>query len=363
MKIGILTFHRAHNFGAVLQAFALQQKLKEYDYHVEIIDYSPNYITKPYNFISLKAIKANNFKINILNFSYFLLFAKSYFKRRKKFNEFIKTNLTLSNNVVSTIPKNYDAYIFGSDQIWNPNISNGFDRIFFGNFETNLDAKKIVYATSIGNYKIKNEDFDYLNNALKNFDYISVREKEIISYFQPLTDKKIETVLDPTLLFDSQFWSKTIVIPQVKEKYILVYQVRINDQFNKLAYEVARELKYKIIEIPAWFRFSYFNNDYISSSPDEFLGLIKNAEYVITSSFHGTVFSVIFNKPFFFINLNDGSEERSINLLESLGLSNRIISKNSIIDFDDINYDLVNEKISRLRKKSIEFLINSLVCK
>lgn len=363
MKIGILTFHCAHNYGAVLQCYALQETLSQLGHKVEIIDYRPQYLLDPYNIFNKKRIISKNpieFLKNIVK-EFLILYIR--IKRYNRFNRFIINRLNLSHPIYDKeIPSNYDVYIMGSDQIWNPQITNGFDDIYFGQFLfTKKNQKYIAYAASMEVKSLSSHDAEYYKNNLKNFNAISVREKTLAELLQPLSTTAIQSVIDPTLLINSNIWGNIIKEPKIKnKKYVLVYQVRYNSKVVKIAQKIAKQINGIVIELSSSISLKKIMQSKQSVSPEEFLGYIKNASFVITTSFHGTAFSIIFKRPFYCIQLNDGNDTRSSSLLNSLGLSNRMLTideepKPNLIEYESV-YGLLND----LRKQSLYFLRKSI---
>jgi hypothetical protein len=358
MKIGILTFHCAHNYGAVLQAYALQEKLKELGHYVEIIDYRPSYLIDAYKIPSL------NFKSQSIKNIVFKILSVCFFKysRRKrfvKFDDFIKNKLNLHQQT-NIIPEDYDLYILGSDQIWNGYITKGIDNVYWGRFSIKPGAKKITYAVSLGNYKLQEGQKPYVKQLLAKIDGISVREKETLSKIQSLANKQVYEVLDPTFLNNKLKWNKLINDDYQNRKYVLLYQVRYNKHLKDIAKNLAKQIKGTIIEVPAYISKQYIFNKYKTISPVEFISLIKNAECIVTSSFHGTAFSIIFEKPFYTVALNDGKDNRSINLLNKLSLQNRMINVYDNVKFAPIDYTESNKKLQYLIYCSESYL-NSFI--
>jgi len=360
MKIGVLTFHAAHNYGAVLQAYGTQEYLKSLGHEVEIIDYRPEYIVSPYKLIDSKRVfyknpikTAKRLLGEIMTFHRLAL-------RYSRFNNFISKKLRLSKSVLSTIPPSYDAYIFGSDQIWNPKITKGFDKVFFGDFAAKEGAKKIAYAASMEAIELSERQKEFFANTLKNLDSIGVREFQLQNLLQPLSDKPITTVLDPTLLLESNEWGKIAVKPKINQKYVLVYQVRVNEATLKIANDIAEQIGGVVIQLAANVDWKIIKYRYQSASVEEFLGWIKYADCVVTTSFHGTVFASIFNRPFYTISLHDGADSRSGSLLQNLGLSDRLISIGTSPVFKEINYSEANIKLDAVRKESYKFLLDAL---
>ena len=364
MKIGILTFHCAHNYGAVLQAHALQQYLKNVGYESDIINYRPKYLVSPYSLNILEYFKSNQGLGYLIKFfiSELLLFRRRFI-RYYKFNNFINNKLRLSHCRIDNslnIPNDYDIYIFGSDQIWNSNITKGPDDIFWGNFEIKNNAKRIAYAASMEEDNQSQEEKLYFQKALKRFNSISVREKEVCKFLQTLTNVNIKIVLDPTFLLNSEDWNKLISKNKVKKKYILVYQVRKYPETIKIANELANQIGGVVIELVASLDRKYIKYRDQTASPEDFVSYIKHAECIVTTSFHGTAFSIILNRPFYTVIMKDGHNNRSRNLLERLSLSERLIALNSNVNYSEINFVPVNKILADLKAESYDFLIESI---
>lgn len=357
-KIVTITFHNANNYGAMLQTYALQKFLSK-SYETEILNYDNKNISKPYKIFSLSPKK-------------FLKDVISYKKNKKRFNNFnsFRKNLVLSRkfNDITDIKENYPkahVYIVGSDQIWNPNITGGLDDIYCLNFGKN-DFKKITYAASCGtvsNIKICEKSFIEKINGINN---ISVREKTLKEYIESITEKKVNVVVDPTLLLTKQEWENLKITDRIiKQKYIFVYSV---SNANELLYDITNELSkitgYKIVYFDKYDLKNNYKYKKISGyeyGPVEFLNLLYNSEYVVTTSFHGLAMSAIFNK-IFFISLSS-HPDRLLTLLETLELKNRIVTKKedlNILMNNKIDWNRVNNIINRERKKSIEWLFNSI---
>lgn len=360
MKIGILTFHCAHNYGAVLQTYALQEKLKELGQDVYIIDYRPDYLIDPYKIFNIKKLSFKNPSKSIKYILITCLTFRRRILRHVAFNRFITNRLKLSKKKLKAIPPIFDTYIFGSDQIWNTKITNGFDKIFFGYFETKNDVRKIVYAASMRESELDANENDYIKNALNNFHEISLRENNLIHLIQPLTNKTIKNVLDPTLIINRSLWDKIAVKPKLRKRYVLVYQVSINSQTLRIANEIAKQIDGVVIQLSAWLSLKQFNIQQQCASPEEFIGWIKYAECIVTTSFHGTAFSIIFNRPFYTIKLNNSLDSRSESLLKKLELENRLISPESQVQITNIDYNVANKYLEDLKNYSVDYLYNSI---
>ena len=354
MKIGILTFHSAPNYGAMLQCYALQEVLKSMGHDVEVIDYRLDYRLRPYRLPNAQRFNPLPIKkrsaLNILTF-------RDRKIRNKEFESFLRTYLVLSDKVDRNfIPNNYDVYIMGSDQIWNPKITQGFDPVFFGSFWFHKENKKYIsYAASMERTELSDAEKEFCSKALNNFDAISVRERVLAALLLSITSKKIKVVLDPTLLLDKQVWGQIAKLPKIKEKYVLVYQVRNGVNTMQIAKKVAKQINAIVIQVAGGS--PYLNRRKLQhESPTRFLGLMQHAACVVTTSFHGTAFSVIFNRPFYYVESTDGHDSRAKSLLSDLGLTERIIQVNDSPTFTRIDYDMVNDKLTELRIQSLKFL-------
>lgn len=365
MKIGILTFHCAHNYGAVLQCYALQKTLMLMGYEVDVIDYRPFFLLSSYDIFNTNRLISKNPIRFVKNCIREILILPKRIKRYYNFDSFIKKKLHLSSLRISIekyIPDVYDVYIMGSDQIWNPRITKGFHAPYFAFFPfPKRNRRYISYAASMEVDKLNDIDKDYFRRALCNFDMLSVREERSISLLQPLSDRKISLVLDPTLLVKSELWDSIAVKPKIKEKYVVVYQVRTDENTMRIAKDIAQQIGGKVVKLVAFVDYFIRQNDHQCASPEEFLGWIKYSSCVVSTSFHGTAFSIIFNKPFYTLRLEDGWDTRSRSLLENLGLSNRLLLKSATPVFERIDYSDVNRKLEKMRFESKEFLKSSLI--
>lgn len=354
MKVGIVTFHHAHNFGAVLQCLALKTIVSDLGHDATVIPHINKRIANAYRLHNpLYQIKHGLFSClkSCIGFSATLI-PKT--KRIKKFNSFIERYL-LDSNIKDDSCKDYDCIIYGSDQIWRAGLTDN-DLFYWGKSDGN-NVKKISYAASAG---VIEENFKTNIELLKDFSAISVREAELNDY---LINKDFDTQLslDPTLLLDRKRWSEIIPIKSHMDKpYILVYAMRNKDKVLKVAEDISKKENLQIKEIlnnnMSWREALMEYND---GDPLDFISLIHNATYVVTDSFHGTVFSIIFNKQFVTVELKDGHDNRAKSLLASLNIENRMSETGSTYN-EKINYNEVDLKLSALKQDSIKFLTKAL---
>lgn len=358
MKIGIITFHRAHNYGAVLQCYALTAVLKRLGCQVEVVDYYPKYLRSQYGL--LPSIKIGVF-LWVKHLIKTLCILKVSIKRLQLFNSFIKS-LPLSAHQYDendTEITGYDVLLFGSDQIWNPLLTQGIDKVFSGFFSSD-NTRFVSYAAST-NPKICTEEYrTYFERILQSFDSISVREKSLANYLNGLKPYSTVTVLDPVLLLSKEDWSSIAITPPEK-KYLLIYTVPQSPLVRKRAVYIARLMGLQIIELTSSAK-NVKGKEYRQSiGPCHFLGYFQNASYIVTTSFHGTAFALKFERQFSNISLGTSADDRACNLLESVDLKRAIISNDNLYEEPCvINYSEITRRLDQHINKSITFIQESV---
>lgn len=203
-------------------------------------------------------------------------------KRYKAFASFIRSKLALSTPTVyhkEEIPKDFDAYIFGSDQIWNPKITKGFDDVYFGLFSSRPEARKIAYAASMETSTLNDEEKEYLGKSLFQMHAIGVRESKLNALLQPLVEQKIQTVADPTILCTRETFDNIAVKPDFQGKYVLVYQVRIMPETLSFAQKLADRIGGKVIQLVSTPVLTNRPGVYNCASPEEFIGWFKPCRF------------------------------------------------------------------------------------
>lgn len=372
-KVGILTFHKAKSYGAMLQAYALQTIIEKLGYSAELINYDRFYI-KNEAAISNSTLKdrIKNNIMSVIEKAYKFTYRNNIQLTEKHFGEFRDKYLRIGRTEYKTIADmsketcNYDHYVVGSDQVWNPDTIN--HEAFYFTFLTN-EENTIAYAPSIGVSNIKNDDIrNKMKNYLTHIRYLSCREKDGTNLLAELTGRHVERVLDPTLLLDADEWTKIAVDTSVNEPYVLCYFLGSLYYGRKFSKAISKKLGIKWVSIPQ------NPADILCSAkktrgtgPLEFLSLFRNASVICTDSFHGTAFSIIFRKNFFSFcrrnfKGNASRLSRITSVLDLLGLSDRLIMPNDEFNINklEINYDSVVSKLDDERKKSIEYLLNAL---
>lgn len=349
-QVGILTFHRASNYGAVLQAYALQTALQSRGVKCEIVDYFCPAIESAHDPKML--LKTRGFVKGVWHFPVKL-------KKYQIFEKFRERRLILSQRVnrkqVDRISGEYDFFIVGSDQVWSNEFA-GLDLTYLLDFVD--DAKKYSYACSLGFDDFPDGTKEIYQKWLQSFKYLSVRERSAKSLIEKSLKLSARRDVDPTFLLYSNDWRRLLKKPNRKEAYILVYTVQPPENLLAYARKISRETGNEII---------YLNNEHRSNrdikhvryaTPEEFLGWIDHAEYVLTNSYHGTVFSIIFNKKFCVECITKKRyNSRSKDLLLEYGLE-----KCELVDMDtqvvEINWNAVEEKKNAMVNYSINYLLS-----
>lgn len=363
MKIGILTFHCAANYGAVMQAYGLQEYLRLLGHTAHIIDYRPDYLFKPYRSFSYTYHKEASWSWRIKCLVRSIMVFPIRYRRNSRFKRFINKYLSPYQLDLNSKDEFFDAFVFGSDQIWNPTITRGMDSIYLGDFEAAEGKIKIAYAASAGTVRyLGTSDLSTLQHQLSKFNAISVREHSLQTMLSNNNINDVKLVLDPVLLAGHRVFENITLPVSIHKPYLLLFQLFMSEEVECYARELAKKKGLDFIKILSMGESIKDKNLKHALSPGEFLGYIKNAAYVVTTSFHGTAFSVLFEKEFTTIKVSDDIDERAKHLLSLVGLENRMSSLCEMKQYAAIDYSQVNKKLDVYRKYSSEFLINSLIC-
>ena len=349
-KVGIMTFHYSDNFGAVLQTFALHHFISSLpDCQVEIIPYCRS----KYNTIKSSSKVETELKV----------------QKQKKLREFLISNCNLEIEDTEDIGKflYFDCYIAGSDQVWNTGFAK-FDDNYFLSFAPDR-AKKISYAASIGMDIKKDDRFQkkYFEKYLPQFDMLSVRENEHIEFVKKYSNKECVLVLDPTFLIDRSVYENFVVDKPQKEKFILLLWLEHDstmfrgiDFANLLALKFGYGIYHSFPDMPDRLIMNSLGSIYYEGVED-FLWFVKNADMIITNSFHAVVFSIIFKRPFYAFYV-DSMRSRIENLRYMLSIDDRCIE--NFCSLNDVNFEIdyekIDKQIEKYRKTSVDFLKKAL---
>ena len=355
-KVGILTFHKSPNYGALLQTFALYQFIKSNykDCKVSILDFKCKGNSDEY--CPEKLIdRLSSSKFAIVRYGKrFLLksrFKKKYDRKYESFNEFTSEHLSVCDGALDC----YDCVFLGSDQIWNPHITGGFQDAYFGLDERYKARIKASYAASCGNVSdLSSEEISILIKNLHNLDYVGVREKSLCDV---LYDNGIDSCLtmDPTFLFEKDEYIKMLNIPLSTEKYILEYALQYSKELDELADSISKKKGVKVIRLCGYadpYTRHMAGQRLFDAGPKEFLRLISNADHIVTNSFHGVAFSIIFRKSFNVV-LPAVRQSRILDLVTSLGLEDRVYDNRTVNTYDidySIKLKILEEKVKESKR-------------
>lgn len=343
MKAEIVTFVRAYNYGAVLQCYALSKVLKDMGIQPEVLDYSPDYFEAQYS-LRTQAPLRRGFRHPRLWLLRLYGRAVAWIRSRR-FDRFLRKHLPLSKKQYRTAaeleaePPACDCYITGSDQVWNSGLTR-FDPVFFLDFPAAQVKPRYSYAASFGMERIPEKFRSAYARRLDGFSGYSVREKSGVEMLGDLLDVSAEVCCDPTLLLDRSDWEAVAAENRERQPYILIYYVYKTQKLQEYAMELAKQKNMKVICVPCnmaleivtgWADRRYGVDVRTCCAPEEVLSLFRNADYVLTNSFHGTVFSLMFQKQFLVqTELGNGKKNtRVAELLAVLGISGRELGTNA----------------------------------
>lgn len=368
MKIDIVTLHRAQNYGSVLQAFALQKQIEKLGHQAYILDYYPERYTNKGLLKRLKN-KSSRFNNPLVLLIAKLLIYPSYLKKGIQFNKFMHY-LNLEKPSFATNEEGMgrftdaDAYCAGSDQIWNSHWNEGVEKVLFLDF---VPKGKLClsYAASIGLSNIPANEIDETKLLLDKFEFLSLREDKGVELVRELGRTDAVQCLDPTLLMSKEEWSLYADDSYKGKEYVLTYNLHHDPEIDKCAKAIASKYHLQIRNI------SYNWHDIVRHghldwcpTVEGFLGLIKNAKYVVADSFHATAFSIIFEKSFVVITPEVASSRLS-SLLKMLGLDDHNINKFTSLKVIEqpIDYIRVKSIIATKQRESISFFNKAFTCK
>jgi polysaccharide pyruvyl transferase WcaK-like protein len=346
-----MTIHSIHNFGSVFQAVSLQEFLIRNGYDVQIVDYRPQYFNSGRN-------KLKTFLGRFLNYGAFI-------KRKSKFDAFISRYMLLTDKCyknfdeLNELNRKADVYIAGGDQLWNDYHFSGRDSAFKLTFAT--EGTKLAFGTSMGRDNYTSDEIYKLVSMVQDFRFIGLREKSSVQFLKSGGFENVEHVVDPVLLLDKTFFKSVAIKPKI-EKYALLYLVDKSLLLDAAVGYISDKLGLKIVHVCGFrkkCKCDYFLKD---PGPEEILGLLVNAEFVISASFHATLFSILFNKNFISLLPHENTNARITELLELVGLKHRIITSEKGLDVivEPTNFEKTNKIIQEFSKNSKDKLIEVL---
>lgn len=364
MKINIITMHRVFNYGSVLQTYSLSKYLQNKGHDVEIIDYIPKrFRLKEVLFY----VNQTRNKSILHKLFYIVVCLPGRLLHKQIFEGFIRKNYKLTSqkyynikDLRDNIPQS-DIYITGSDQVWNSGFENYVDEAYYLDFVPK-EKKRIAYAASFGKSSLETFEKEQIKELISNYDNISVREDSAIDILESLEYKDAIQVLDPTLLLDREQWEDKASKRLTNQKYVLIYQLNPNPKIVEHANKIAKEKNLKV----AKFGWDYLKPkgvdiNFAYKKPEDFLSAIKYAEYIVTDSFHGTIFSIKFNKKFICV-APPKYRGRLDSILKKLGLEDRMISDKLSMEkiIEDIDYNRVNKILLDEKNIAEQYLLNAI---
>ncbi len=362
MKIAVITLHHVRNIGSLLQTLATVRVLEDMGHTVEVIDYIPKGLTLLEGVRTIRKT-GNIIKDLCRTCGAFLTFSD----RQIITGQFLAGNVPLTKNTyrryaeLAAAPPDADLYLCGSDQIWNTQNSNEKDDIkaYYLCFVP-AGKKKVSYSSSIGKTDFQEDEAKFVAEALRDFHAVSVRERHAVELLGSIGISPVTHVLDPTMLVTPEQWDRLLKIKLKKPGggYIFVYNLNRNPKIKSFAQQLAKEKQLQIVNFTDALDFIKGAKNRMHNTPQDFLYYIKNAEYVLTDSFHGTVFSILFNKRFLTFSVQRFNS-RIESLLEMFGLTQRYADHaanwQDALD-SEIDYDRVNRVLDEQRKVSHNFL-------
>lgn len=364
---GILTFYWADNYGALLQAYALKTYLERQGETVEIIPYAPLKFRGGYQLIPVNAVcKEGRWKFyrDFRSFCLKLSFGRQFFKRRTAMRRFRKRYLT-DKAPVEEIKRlrlrQYDFILVGSDQVWNSEITYGLDDAYMGNIEKERSCRLIAYGASFGREKPPESEWQQFKRAFaENFYAVSLREKKGADFAKRLSGRSVADVLDPVFLLGKEEWEKFGRTPGEKE-YILLYAVEYQESMFQLARSLSEAYRKPVISLSCPFKRKQEKENLLrmEAGPKEFAGYFRSAFCVVTNSFHGLAFCILFEKQFLVFG-NSVYHVRQENLLEKLMLKQRLIRPDTAADLscmeEAIDWRTVRKHLREEQKHSESFI-------
>lgn len=366
MNVKVITRHGPSNYGSLLQSVATIEAINSLGHQVEIIDYQradERGMQSVRTALNKKTQWSNN---GIKSMAYLMTRWPEEYVAQARFDGFRKKYLPMTKRFKSADELDSieaDLFITGSDQVWGPIGKDDYDAAYFLSFVTK--GRKAAYAASFGRTDFNETIRRNYASLLAQYDGLSVREDSAREVIKDLIKKDVPQVLDPTLLLNEADWAKVIGFSNdfPQGKYLLIYQIHNNPGLNHYALALSKLMGLPVFRVsPTFHQFNRGGKFIYLPEPSRFLSLIKNAEMMVTDSFHGTAFAINLNTPFVEILPSNGTHTRNQSILKLTGLQNRIVTDTTDMEtpFREINFEKVNEIIDLHRKESLSVLRDML---
>ncbi len=360
-NIGIVSYNihcNFTNYGSALQSWALSKAIEKVtdDCRAVLIDYCPLALKDKNPLNPIENMWDTDSELRRMCESNLSAIKENYYKFDKFYtNKFNRTKKEYDHNNFNEIieDENISGFVCGSDTIFCVDEF-GIDDGFFANYDCMKNGYSVSYAASFGDCTFNDEIYKKIDERLKNFKFIGLRETTMLSYIEKKVSVPVKRVIDPTLLLTQKDYEEIIDKNKESEPYLLLYSRRKNDTMDSFAKTKAKEMNLNVIEISISNANADIHKIFYEAGAEEFLSLVKNASYIVTNSYHGMIFSIQFRKEFVIFSREQCNTKIS-ELLEMSGLSDRLL-KDGNESFKDIDYDKVHSIIERERKESLEFL-------
>lgn len=364
-EVGILTFHCADNFGAMLQAYGLKRFLREHGIQADIVRYDPFFMTGRHWWLPYWPASSLREGVSRLldaprTLIWRLLIRREYAARRRNMARFRREYLIDVRKprirfVAGLRKLPYRTYIVGSDQIWNPNITCGLRGVYFGDFQGARKERVVAYAASLGGASLPPQYDREFARLVQHVDALSLREAEAAPYVRRFYSGKATAVLDPVFLLGESAWREVERLP-ARSGYILIYATERNAQMTAYVRALSRRTGLRVVALEEMRIGSSIELD--TAGPEEFLGYLHGAAYVVTNSFHGTAFSILYRKQFL-VFAHSKFNARIDNILRLHGLEDRLFQASGDIDAP-VDWDAVRERTAAEVRRSGAFLLDSM---
>lgn len=365
-SVGIITYHNYYNYGTMLQAYALQAYISQLGYSAELIDFKQSTALSKADLIKLRIRRAPTYLKEFRKYRTLSAASQKISEKNHKFDEFYNQNMIVSKQHYTTTealeqaPPQYDGYVVGSDQTWNPYVSNNPDA-FYLTFVAD-DHKKGCYGPSLAVSSLSAAQAARLNRLLAGFSYLSCREERGSELLREITKKQVTTVLDPTLLLTGSQWDQIAQAPEQTDPYILAYFLGDKKSHREFVSRLSEKTGFRVLSIPVSF-LEVGNRAWEPQwvGPSEFLGLIKHAAYFCTDSFHGMMFAINYNTQFFSFCKMENAEiisenSRIYDALKLFSLPDRLITDTNLPAELTADFTEVNEILHRKRQEATAYL-------